>query len=146
MEYNGVMDHLVLINSKEEIESLASGQRSMMVYGVNGARGTFCDIHAGDKVFFTTNNGAGFVVGQALVKDAFSTKGLRKKPATLLAAHRKKLNFNDADIRRWSRKQNIMFVELSHARQLKPFAVSLSGLSNVRPLVGFGYLNQIRIN
>jgi len=140
------MDHLALINCKEEVESLAKGQRSMLVYGAAGQRGQFCDIHPGDQVFFTVNNGTGFVVGSALVKDSFSTKDTRKKSATLLNAHQEKLNFNDSDIKRWSRKQNIMFVELAHARQLKPFAVNLCGLSDRRPWVGIDYLNQIRIS
>jgi len=140
------MDHLALINSKEEIESLVKGQRSMLAYGVAGQRGRFCDIHAGDQVFFTVNNGAGFVVGQALVKNSFSAKDLRRRPAALLKDNRDKLKLNDSELKSWSKKSDILLVEFAHARPLKPFAVSPCGLSVKRPWIPINYLNQVRIS
>ena len=140
------MDHLVLVNSKKEIESMASGQRSMLVYCAVAQRGQFCDIHAGDQVFFTVNNGAGFVLGQALVKNSFSAKDLRRRPTTLLKDNRDKLKLNDSEFKHWSKKSNILLVEFAHARPLKPFAVSPCGLSVKRPWIPINYLNQVRIS
>ena len=139
------MDHLALINSGTELDSLIKGERSMLAYGGTAQGKAFCDIHAGDQVFFTVNNGAGFVVGSALVKDSFSAKDRRKRPAALLCDNRDKLRLSDNQIKSWSKKTNILFVELAHARALKPFAVNPVGLSAKRPLVPINYLNQIRI-
>ena len=141
------MDHLTLINSARELESLVSGKKSMLAYGAWRKRLPVCDIHAGAKIFFALDSGVGFVMGQALVKDAFSTQDFsRKKPKTLISANQSKLNFNDKEIGTWAKKNHILFVELAQACQLKPFAVNLGKLSRAKPLIPIGYLNQIRIS
>lgn len=137
------MDYLSLIGSASDLDSLVEGQKSMMVFKPAGEPAPFCDLGCGDRVFFTTDNGAGFVVGQALVKDA---QFLRKKNKNRLFENRDKLNFGEKEINQWSKKSNIMLVELAHARKLKPFAVNLGRLSVRRPWLPIDCLNRIRIS
>lgn len=141
------MDHLVLLQSQKDLESMVAGERSMLAYCNSGKRLPFLNIHCGDRIFFVRNSGVGFVIGQALVKDFNSVPGFcRKKPAVTLANYRQKLGFDDKTEKLWFKKKHVVFVELAHVRRLKPFAVNSAGLSPKNPWLPIGYLNKIRLS
>lgn len=144
LEYNQNMEHIL---AADEFQDLVSGKISMIARSFSDKSKIIDLINPGDKIYFVSNRGINFIIGQALVKNALVAKRIgQNQLLEILRANQNKLNFNSKTIKLWAKKSNIMFVELTNVRPLKPFAVAASGISRLRPWAAIGYLNKIRIS
>lgn len=135
------------ITAADEFQDLLAGKISMIARSFSDKSKTIDLINPGDKIYFVNRRGIDFIIGQALVKDAFAAKRIEQKQLLeILRANQNRLNFNTKTINLWAKKTNIMFIELTNVRPLKPFAVAANSISRWHPWAAIDYLNQIRIS
>jgi hypothetical protein len=115
------MDHIVYLNTADEIQQLSSGEKTVLARASMGKKRPYDKVSAGDMVFFTS----GFhpkVKAMASVKSAVSSQieekvslGIRKMYEKMLAP---------GPLRELTNKRYVILVELENVRPIVPFALS----------------------
>jgi hypothetical protein len=79
------MDHVVYLDAKaKELESLLSGQKSMIVRGATGRKLPHGRVSKGDVLYFVNNNGEGEVKAKANVCFVFNSEKMAKDESVAL--------------------------------------------------------------
>lgn len=139
------MDHAVSVDiQSNELGKLLSGKATAIIRGARGLRKPNDKVFPGEYVYFVRDFGDKVAVARGLVKDCIclSRSSGALTAADLVKTHKEKLDFNDQEIKKWSKRKHILLVELDKVSQIGPFAVRVFEDGNDWESVD--YINQIR--
>lgn len=135
------MDHVVQADEKmSEMEKLACGSKRMIVRGITRKTASCGHLSCGDVIYFT---GGADVRLRAIVKDVIDSRAAGGLDAeTLVVGNIDKLGFTESEAKKWSRRKNILLVEMGRVEKIEPFPVELENGSGGWHAVG--YINRVR--
>jgi hypothetical protein len=127
------MDHVVYVDYKaKELQRLLDGEKNMIIRGANGRKLPYDRVHPGDCLYLINNNAAGEAKAKAVVKNVIQThKMVPEESALTLAMYQPNLQLTDAQIKRWSGKKFLIFIELHQIEAISPILIDKSNYGNM---------------
>ncbi len=127
------MDHVVYTDAKaHELDKLLAEAKTMIVRGATGRKLPYGRVTPGDCLFFIENNGDGVVRASGTVSNVFNSEKLTAEQSDeLLRSSQSKLNLTSEQIRRWSGKRYLVFIEVTQVRAIPTFAIDRSAYGNM---------------
>lgn len=141
------MDHVVYVDFKaKELQRLINGEKNMIIRGANGRKLPYDRVHEGDCLYLINNNAEGFVKAKAIVKEVTQThKMVPEESAQTLAMYQPNLQLTEAQIKRWSGKKYLIFIELESIEGITPFEIDKSNYSNMDDWLPVEDIHTVRI-
>lgn len=127
------MDHVVYLDAKaNELESLLSGKKKMIIRGATGRKLPYGRVNINDNLYFINNNGKGEVLAIAQVKSVLNSERLTEQESiNLVNKNQKKLLLTDKQFTKWAGRRYIVLVEVENVKEIKPFQIDKSNYSNM---------------
>lgn len=127
------MDHVVYLDATaKEMETLLSGQKTMIIRGAAGRKLPYGRVSSGDELYFINNNAEGVVKAKAKVKRVInSDKMSKEKSVTFVEGRQDKLQLTAKQFKRWAGKRYIVLIEVEEIEQLPPFPIDKSEYGNM---------------
>jgi hypothetical protein len=127
------MDHVVYLDAKaKEMETLLSGQKTMIIRGATGRKLPYGRVSSGDELYFINNNAEGVVKAKAKAKRIINSDKMSKEESvTFVEGHQDKLQLTAKQFKRWAGKRYIVLIEVEEIEQLPPFPIDKSGYGNM---------------
>ena len=140
------VDHVVYVDARDgELEKLLSGAKTMIARGATGRKLPHGRVRAGDRLFFTRNNGEGLVRASAAVSEAFHSEKLDSETSRLMIeSNQGKLQLGEALRKRWSGKRFLVLVSVQDVTELEPFAIDRSAYSSMDDWLPVGDIETVR--
>ena len=127
------MDHVVYLDATaKEMETLLSGQKTMIIRGAAGRKLPYGRVSSGDELYFINNNAEGVVKAKAKVKRVINSDKMSKEESvTFVEGHQDKLQLTAKQFKRWAGKRYIVLIEVEEIEQLPPFPIDKSEYGNM---------------
>ena len=127
------MDHVVYVDAKaNEMESLLSGEKTMIIRGAAGRKLPYGRVDAGDVLYFINNNAEGVVKARVRVKSVFNSEKMTKEEsAELVQSRQDALQLTGWQFKRWAGKRYIVLIEVDEVEPLSPFPIDKSNYGNM---------------
>lgn len=127
------MDHVVYLDAKaNELESLLSGKKKMIIRGATGRKLPYGRVNINDNLYFINNNGKGEVLAIAQVKSVLNSERLTEQESiNLVNKNQKNLLLTDKQFTKWAGRRYIVLVEVENVKEIKPFQIDKSNYSNM---------------
>lgn len=127
------MDHVVYLDAQaEELESLLSGNKTMIIRGATGRKLPHGRVDKGDTLYFINNNAEGRVRAKAKVKSAFHSEKMNEdESCALVMKNQPQLRLTEKQIKRWAGKRYIVLIEVAEVKAISPFAIDKSSYGNM---------------
>lgn len=127
------MDHVVYLDAQaEELESLLSGNKTMIIRGATGRKLPHGRVDKGDTLYFINNNAEGRVRAKAKVKSAFHSEKMNEDESrALVMKNQPQLRLTEKQIKRWAGKRYIVLIEVAEVKAISPFAIDKSSYGNM---------------
>jgi hypothetical protein len=127
------MDHVVYVNAKaKELESLLSGEKTMIIRGAAGRKLPHGRVNVGDILYFINNNAEGLIKARAEVGSVFNSEKMSKEESTeLVEEHQDKTRLTDKQFKRWASKRYIVLIEVDKIEALSPFTIDKGDYGNM---------------
>ena len=140
------MDHVVYVDAKaNELQRLIKGEKNMIIRGANGRKLPYDRVHEGDCLYLINNNAEGEAKAKAIVKEVTQThKMVPEESAQTLAMYQPNLQLTDAQIKRWSGKKYLIFIELHAIEEISPILIDKSGYGNMDDWLPVGDINTVK--
>ncbi len=141
------MDHVVYLDAKaEELESLLSGQKTMVIRGATGRKLPYGRVRTGDVLFFINNNAEGVIRAYARVKSVINSEPLcLNESEKLINSCQNRLRLTDAQMKRWTGKRYLVLVEVENIQPLDPFPIDKSDYGNMDNWLPVGDINRVKL-
>jgi len=79
------MDHVVYLDAKSnELETLLSGKKSMIIRGATGRKVPYGKVNMGDILYFINNNAEGEIKAKGVVASVFNSEKMTKDESIAL--------------------------------------------------------------
>jgi hypothetical protein len=139
------MDHVVYLDAQaKELESLLSGNKTMIIRGATGRKLPHGRVDAGDMLYLINNNAEGMVRAKAKVKSAFhSEKMTEEESRALVEKNQHKLSLTEKQMKRWAGKRYIVLVEVANVEKIPPFAIDKSNYGNMDDWLPVGKIESV---
>ncbi len=140
------MDHVVYLDAPvKELESLLSGNKTMIIRGAAGRKIPHGRVQAGDVLYFINNNAEGTVRARAVVHSAIhSEKMTEEESRYLVQQHQPKLCLTDKQFARWAGKRYIVLIEVTSVEAIPPFAIDKSDYGNMDDWLAVETIESVR--
>lgn len=127
------MDHVVYLDAKaNELESLLSGKKTMIIRGAAGRKMPYGRVNSGDTLYFINNNAEGVVRARAKASRVIHSQKLSKEEsAGLVEENQEKLQLTPKQFSRWAGKRYIVLIEVEDVSEVTPFAIDKSDYGNM---------------
>lgn len=127
------MDHVVYLDTQaKELETLLSGQKTMIIRGATGRKLPHGRVNAGDVLYFINNNAEGTVRARAVVSSAFHSEKLSEDEShALVRQNQSKLSLTPKQEARWAGKRYLVLIEVAEVKPVTPFAIDKSNFGNM---------------
>jgi hypothetical protein len=141
------MDHVVYLDARaEEMESLLSGEKTMIIRGAAGRKMPYGTVNAGDTLFFINNNAEGVIKGKASVKGVFNSQKMAKQESiALVQSHQDELQLTEKQFKRWAGKRYIVLIRVAEVEGLAPFRLDKSNFGNMDDWLPVGSIEDVRL-
>ncbi len=139
------MDHVVYLDAQaKELESLLSGNKTMIIRGATGRKLPHGRVDAGDMLYFINNNAEGMVRAKAKVKSAFHSEKMNEgESRALVEKSQPKLRLTDKQMKRWAGKRYIVLIEVADVKEVHPFAIDKSAYGNMDDWLPVGKIESV---
>ena len=140
------MDHIVYLDHQaRELENLKAGKKTMIIRGAMGRKVPYGRVNPSDVLYFAENNGKGFILGQAKVKEAVHTDKLtREESICLVDSHQEQLLLNAALRKRFAGKRYLVLITLQDFTETEAFAFDRSDYGNMDDWLPVGDIGKVR--
>ena len=141
------MDHVVYVDSKaKELETLLSGEKTMIIRGAAGRKVPYGRVHTGDCLYLIQNNGEGLIKASAIVKSTIHTEKLTESESVqMVEKNQPALQLTAQQRKRWAGKRYLILIELENIQPCEPFPIDRSGYSNMDDWLPVGDIQSVRI-
>jgi hypothetical protein len=140
------MDHVVYVDFKaKELQRLLAGEKTMIIRGANGRKLPYDRVHKGDCLYLINNNAEGLAKAKATVKEVTQThKMVPEESAQTLDMYQPNLQLTQAQIKRWSGKKYLIFIELEAIEEITPFEIDKSNYGNMDDWLPVEDINTVK--
>lgn len=140
------MDHIVYLDFKaKEMDLIISKKKSMIIRGATGRKLPYGRVNNGDALYFINNNGEGEIKAKAMVASVFDSEKLNPEESkSLIEKNQNKLKLTDQQLKKWSGKRYLVFVELEKVENLKPFTIDRSNYGNMDDWLLVENINSVK--
>jgi len=127
------MDHVVYLDTQaKELETLLSGQKTMIIRGATGRKLPHGRVQAGDVLYFINNNAEGTIRARAVVSGSFHSEKLNEDESrALVRQNQSKLCLTPKQEARWAGKRYLVLIEVAEVKLVTPFAIDKSNFGNM---------------
>lgn len=127
------MDHVVYLDTKaNELETLVSGKKTMLIRGATGRKIPYGRVSAGDVLYFINNNAEGEVKAKATVKSVFNSEKMEKEESIkLVKDNQEKLQLTEKQFQRWAGKRYLVLIEIEKLEEISSFKIDKSEYGNM---------------
>ena len=141
------MDHVVYVDAKaKELESLLSGEKTMILRGAAGRKMPYGRVHPGDVLYLINNNAEGVVKARGeVVAVENSDKMDRETSIALVEAHQDRLHLTPAQFRRWAGKRYLVLIEIEGVGPVEAFAIDRSAYGNMDDWLPVGEIDSVKV-
>ena len=117
------MDHVVYLDAKSnELETLLSGKKSMIIRGATGRKVPYGKVNMGDILYFINNNAEGEIKAKGVVASVFNSEKMTKDESiALVKKYQDKLKLSAKQFQKWSGKRYIVLIEIKNIKKIQYF-------------------------
>jgi hypothetical protein len=127
------MDHVVYLDKKaDELSSLLSGDKKMIIRGATGRKLPYGRVNPGDILYLIVNDGSGLIRARGEVSSVINSKKMTSEQSTaLVEEHQELLQLSEAQFKRWAGKRYLVLISVVKVESLAPFLIDKSGYGNM---------------
>jgi hypothetical protein len=141
------MDHVVYLDAAaKELESLLSGEKSMIIRGAAGRKLPHGRVNEGDVLYFINNNAEGLIRAKANVVSVLNSEKLSvAESAALVHTNQDKLQLTQKQSDRWAGKRYLVLVEVSGVEEIEAFSFDKSEYGNMDDWLPVGEIRKVKV-
>jgi hypothetical protein len=127
-QYFTEMDHIVTLDYEaKEIESLAQGTKSMIIYGSDSTSNPYGMITEGDILYFVYCDDCTIVKAKGIVSSVYNSYQLSTiESFEMIIRNQDKLSLPDNLFYKWAGKKYLVLVGVRDVKEVQPFQVRMS--------------------
>jgi hypothetical protein len=142
------MDHVVYLDANaQELDSLLSGQKTMIIRGATGRKMPYGRVNQGDILYFINNNAEGLILAKARVESVFNSDKLAEAESiALVEKYQGKLQLSKKQQARWGGKRYLVLIEVSEVKKVEPFQIDKSDYGNMDDWLPVEQVERVRLS
>ncbi|MGB2964881.1 MAG: hypothetical protein WBB69_12935 [Anaerolineales bacterium] len=127
------MDHVVYLDKKaDELSSLLSGDKKMIIRGATGRKLPYGRVNPGDILYLIVNDGSGLIRARGEVSSVInSEKMTSEQSAALVEEHQELLQLSESQFKRWAGKRYLVLIGVVKVESLDPSLIDKSEYGNM---------------
>ena len=127
------MDHVVYVDAQaRELETLLSGEKTMIIRGATGRKLPHGRVSAGDRLYFVRNNGEGVALARAAVRSVFNSDKLTPEDSVrLVDENQPALCLTERQRARWAGKRYLVMIAVEAVESIAPLPIDRSAYGNM---------------
>ncbi len=122
------MDHIVTLDSgAKEIENLAQGTKSMIIYGSDSKSNPYGMVTEGDVLYFVYNDDCTVVKAKGIVSSVYNSYQLSAiESFEMIIRNQDKLALPDNLFYKWAGKKYLVLIGVRDVKEVQPFHIRMS--------------------
>jgi hypothetical protein len=141
------MDHIVYLDAKaNELESLLSGKKTMIIRGATGRKLPYGRVNVDDTLYFINNNAEGMVRAKATVSFVFNSEQMTNEESIYLVKdNQSKLQLTDVQFKRWAGKRYVVLIGVNKVEEINSFTIDKSNYGNMDDWLPVEKIEKVKI-
>jgi hypothetical protein len=142
------MDHVVYLDKKaDELGSLLSGGKRMLIRGAAGRKMPYGRVNPGDILYLIENDSSGLIRAKCKVSSVINSEKMTREESTALVdEHQNQLQLTESQYQRWAGKRYLILVGVEEVESLTTFLIDKTEYGNMDDWLPVESIDTVRMD